>query len=469
MAVTWSKFRELIGIPYGEAVPGWHTQYPSDKEPGDQIDLVIGLDFGTAFTKIVIGETRRAYAIPFGDSAHPSNKYLLPGILTIGPAGDMSLGVGANGKLYTDLKMNILNGVVNDESFEAIVAFLALALRRARGWFLTKYRKTYELQKINWSVNVGLPTKQYHDEELNGLYNRIVRAAWHASTYEGSLTIDRVRASIQNDGGLINPEDVGTFPEFVAQVLGYVRSPARQDDLHLLVDVGAGTFDVAMFNVHKDRDGDRFPIFAGRVEQFGVQMLHRYRVGKARESGAALKDEHYVEGSADAKVASTLGLTRDELRRIDGPFIENLRQQIIAAKQDTHRRYPNSPRWRNDQGPKTVMPLFLCGGGARSELYATFTNNIVRDNLPCRLTQRTLGKPDRLVAPGVGAVNYDRLSVAYGLSHEQFDIGTIVPQHELDDLDHQAKNPENTTCPQCHGSGGPRGNDCTQCNGRGWV
>ena len=32
--------------------------------------LVIGLDFGTAFTKVVVGEQRVRYAIPFGQFAH---------------------------------------------------------------------------------------------------------------------------------------------------------------------------------------------------------------------------------------------------------------------------------------------------------------------------------------------------------------------------------------------------------------
>lgn len=61
------------------------------------------------------------------------------------------------------------------------------------------------------------------------------------------------------------------FPEFVAQVAVYARSPQRQDGLHLLVDCGAGTLDIATFNVGRQpgTNEDIYPILQSEVAPLG--------------------------------------------------------------------------------------------------------------------------------------------------------------------------------------------------------
>ena len=54
---------------------------------------------------------------------------------------------------------------------------------------------------------------------------------WKEKFYEQLLPDDRISA----------------FPEFSAQVTGYVQSPSRQEGLHATADVGGGTLDVTIF------------------------------------------------------------------------------------------------------------------------------------------------------------------------------------------------------------------------------
>ena len=58
-------------------------------------ELVVGLDFGTSCTKIVLRDPyrrRRAFAVPFDDSAaHSSSQYLLPSVLWVDEEGVASL------------------------------------------------------------------------------------------------------------------------------------------------------------------------------------------------------------------------------------------------------------------------------------------------------------------------------------------------------------------------------------------
>ncbi|MGH8162003.1 MAG: hypothetical protein ACRESR_07670 [Gammaproteobacteria bacterium] len=448
--------------PKGEpaAIPAYHTQYSGQAAGRETIQLVIGLDFGTAYTKVVIGERRRAYAVPFTDIARGGNPYLLPGVLTVAQDGRVRLGADSSGRRVSNLKMRILNGDTGDETLSLAVSFLALVLQHARGWFLNTHRQTYERYCLDWNVNVGLPTTHYQDQSLARFYKQMVTAAWHASTRSTPLDLAIVCDSFADDEDALSAEAVGAFPEFAAQINGYVRSPMRRSDLHLLMDVGAGTVDVAAFNVHQ-RDGDDvFPIFAGLVKHLGVQMLHKYRVEKlfpARSTDAP----EYNEGASDAEVAKSLGVPVDELRVVDRLFRKGLLEQVRAAVQLAKQKYPLSRRWEDG------VPFFLCGGGARAELYAGLAERMVRDSAPCPLARVDLPKPERLVAQGIHAGDYDRLSVAYGLSFGQFDIGEIVRTDDIGGTDPEP--PHGTACPDCNGTGGYMANSCNRCGGSGWL
>jgi len=58
------------------------TQFPDTSSHSPKQLLTIGLDFGTAFTKVVIGETRTSYAVSF-KCQNLENPYLLPCVLYI--------------------------------------------------------------------------------------------------------------------------------------------------------------------------------------------------------------------------------------------------------------------------------------------------------------------------------------------------------------------------------------------------
>lgn len=442
-------------------VPAHCTQYPGTADGNERIQLVIGLDFGTAYTKVVVGERRRAYAVPFTGVSHQSNPYLLPGVLTVADDGRAKLGTEGSGRQASDLKMRILDGDTGDETLSLTVAFLALALRHARGWFLNTYRNTYEHYFIDWNVNVGLPTAHYQSEALVNFYQQLVKSAWHASTRPGPVNLELACDSFADDENALPEHAIGTFPEFAAQINGYVRSPMRRSDVHLLMDVGAGTVDVAAFNVHQNDDDDVFPILGSRVEQLGARVLDEHRA----KHGSQLGRHHDAENATDAEVCAQLGITTDELRDIDLPIRSAVLNQVREVVRMAKRKYPKSPHWT------TGVPFFLCGGGARVGLYKKLAERMVHDSAPCPLVKLGIPVPERLVAGEIGADEYDRLSVAYGLSFDQFEIGQIVPTEQIEDLEGQPRPIEGSgiQCIACNGTGGMMANSCTVCGGSGWL
>ncbi len=462
-----------------ENIPGYKTQYPGRTSRDLRQQLIIGLDFGTAFTKVVIGETRVSYAVPFSFPCSGDGEYLLPGVLSVGQDGECYLGENSGAiRRVSDLKMRLLQGDFSVSCQAEIAAFLALVFRYCRAWLLNEHRKTYEDRYLDWYINVGLPTDSYHDERLTNVYRSVVQAAWLASVLRGPITVELMQYVIEGRYGLdgesseeddnpnsrmIHPDAIGLFPEFVAQVTGYVRSPLRRPDLHALVDVGAGTVDVTVFNVHESDGEDRYPIFAKSVKPLGVQYLVMHRLRESRYDGGWQPEAQDIP-PPDLEFAVRVGLSNEAMRKIDYPFRKQVYQQIIDQLSYTKkRRYPKSRRW--DDG----VPMFLCGGGAKVKFYSQIITSMEEAGRPYKLTRVQLPKPDRLLAEGVSDDGYDRLSVAYGLSFDAFDIGEIQKADEVVDVIDGERTKRSSICSLCNGTGGPRGNDCSRCGGSGMI
>ena len=74
------------------------------------IQIVIGLDFGTSFTKVIVGESRVRYAVPFERYAVGENPTLLPSALSVmSDTGECTLGTDLTGGVqYDNLKMPLI-------------------------------------------------------------------------------------------------------------------------------------------------------------------------------------------------------------------------------------------------------------------------------------------------------------------------------------------------------------------------
>ena len=94
------------------------------------MDVTIGIDFGTATTKVVVNaEATRAYAVPF--SSNNENTYLISSALSASHH-TYSLFGDADGSKITGLKQSILDGNWDDDRIFPAVAFLGLIINYSR-------------------------------------------------------------------------------------------------------------------------------------------------------------------------------------------------------------------------------------------------------------------------------------------------------------------------------------------------
>ncbi len=453
---------EHAGLP-ALASSGIESQLTDD--PDNATDLIIGLDFGTSATKVVVRDAFAAtgvFPVPLNQGRPGIDGYLLPSrVFRTGEVYSLIQGTHR----ITDLKLGLLACKAPSPvtEFNDCCAFLALVMRRARGWMLSEHRDIYSRHALSWRLNLGLAARSYQDSATVSLFRRLAWAAANlaADAEAEAITVGKAdqyrRASLDvalgkhGGDGEFAWSDVDAIPEVSAQLQGFMSSARwdwRSRPVMMLVDVGAGTVDSALFHVQVPQGGQGvLTFYSSRVEPNGAMNLHRSRV----EWLQSLMPKGHEHADAVDYLAA-IGKPTDRLR----PIPESVRDylggyeiQLVGADVDEQFR---TGRYRtqvagsiNDakvgKGIPTAqlmrVPLLLCGGGSRMQFYGNIGEAINRTRgWDVSVETMRLPVPQDLVDTGWHADDFDRLSVAYGLSlagNGETTLGRIVRAIEVPD------------------------------------
>lgn len=418
----------------------------------DEREVVLGLDFGTSCVKAVVGDAAlgKAFAVPFCKSAGISG-FLLPSRLyQTGRVFSLEAGT----QVYRDLKLSLLASPSDPVLQQRVVAFMALVIRRARGWLLTEHAAIYRRTGIAWKLAVGLPTAQHHQSPLSELFERLAHVAWLAAGQPGDVTDISIQALLASElkrDDAPEAAEITVVPEIAAQIYGFVVSNSfdkQAPNLYLMADVGSGTVDSSLFRVKQGKGGRwDFEFYTSVVEPNGVSNLHRHRVNwwddaltKAGapqqlvadlEATKLITDQRFVTPESFSDYFSGVEVKlRDSVKSPDDEFF-NLRVLAQVQGKTLWRT------WKDNLLPQSSLaniPFFMCGGGVRMSYYQQLEARL--SSMPgytwLKAECWVMGVPDDLVADGVAEDDYDRLSVAYGLS--RLEVGKIVkalPQPKL--------------------------------------
>lgn len=438
-----------------------HQQQFEKSLEHNPLDVIIGLDFGTSSTKVIIHVPRftgnPAYAVPFGPFAHSSLEYLLPTRLYVGDNGSCQLGKGeGDWSAVTGLKNALMVGSGKEvetvqgpkrhvRALTAATAYLALVIRYARSWFLSEKREIFERYRIHWSVNMGLPAAIDDSPHLRTSFDTAFRAAWLLAGRNEPVTLAAAEKSCADFTKGLFPEHEMPFemmllPEVIAEVLGYSRSRFRREGLHFLVDVGASTLDVCSFNIMTQDGADKFPIFTADVKELGTTHLHRRRISGAVAGARAHADDthdthdplHPISSNLEDYVAPA-GELKSAVEAAQRDFVNDCQTTIQQTIVDVRRyRDPNSPHWSEN------IPLFFCGGAKQVACYREAVeplNDWIRSYVhSCQgVSIAELPKPESLEAD-IAEDAYHRLAVAWGLSQDSLNIGEYVRPSAIEDI-----------------------------------
>lgn len=402
--------------------------------------IQVGLDFGTSSTKAMWSRLNvpdsEVRAIDFGHELAGVPSYCLPSIAAFDSKGNLALGDTALRLLPEDgvpfalsrFKMLLAGGVDaryldarNKEMFDEhvraatgdegnctpeslTVVYLAFAMRRVRRRLEAELNRT----DLDLSFNTCVPVDQRANSAVFERFDRTTGAAErlerHAKDSESARSWLERAAGALTDGPLSADERrLFLVPEAVAGTAAYVASLRRDSGLHALIDIGAGTTDVSIFNLSlTQREGAISFWYSARSVPYGaghIEARLRHLMREAGRTGSLAEVRKALGGERDglADVAETL---REELDRI--------RRRTNDAWAEAYGHNKLQSAWTRER-----VKVFLAGGGALiPEAREVFSRSWVGwGPYPCH----RVPDPESYDSRRAGGP-FVRISVAYGLT-----------------------------------------------------
>lgn len=421
--------KHFFKFPEPWVAKGGNTQI-SDNNVNSFIDIYIGIDFGTSFTKAAIGLMDKVYPVDWQGISNFELRYLLPSEYCRFPDNSVFIGQHPEAdstSFKSDLKLPFINQKnPSTEEIEQASIFLALITRYIRAWTYHNFSNLVDKKNIRWHLNIGAPSNGLEDTKLKTTYLNLCKYAWDISNLESSHLVGKSNLNNHFEGLDLSSFEV--FPEFVAQMAGYMQSSQRIPGLHALIDVGGGTLDVVTYIVHQDEEKeDVFPFLVPKVEPLGTQMLNikRFEIKEVREQKLEIDElSPILDTSSFAKVAS---VSSEIVAKVDDDFSEKISQLITSVFSKTkNRRYRLSNAW------ETGVRTFFTGGGSNSTLYLNAIQK-AKSQSKGGLILTLLPKHPKLDKFIGDDRDYQRISVACGLAQDSLNLGKVRPAKEVKD------------------------------------
>lgn len=228
---------------------------------------------------------------------------------------------------------------------------------------------------------------------------------------------------------IIGKERIATLPGVVAQVYGCACSHTESEGLHLLIDVGAGTFNIATFDCGEaNADEVDCSLYSLAAESIGVCYLLKRRYENlqlADDEINLFKDIPDIHSFSQAH-----DLTDKEIKFADTLYSGDAAKLINKVLDETKTSYcPGSVFWESG------VPTVICGGGSHLEILETIQHSFENKPSPHKILAIGFGVPDDLMVENLPDQTFDRLSVAYGLSFPADKIINSVANDTLVDTE----------------------------------
>lgn len=347
------------------------------------LDIVIGLDYGTRFTKVAvgIGRDRRVWRDEL-------NVRLIPSIIYVADDGSVvsypdhpspgsdkieylkMLLAGGDEDIFRSIRPQVRGKSIKMLARPLAAAFLSGVVRAVRST-VARSRPDLMQRRVNWFLNVGVPVQ--HCNSNADAFKEVASVAFQwAQSRAKRMSIDELCQYYERTAVLVDKEisPASVVPELTAALHEFVRDPNCADDLYGLFDVGGGTIDGAIFRINRSGIGWPLRIHAARVDCAGSMAVSRTMLAEMFS-----KLPYYIEApllSADQIPKIALPLSNALSFKNNKSAREEI-QTLVATLIGKTRRHYNGQMFspRLDATARDTRPLrvFLSGGGANSAWY----------------------------------------------------------------------------------------------------
>lgn len=367
------------------------------------IEIIIGIDYGTRFTKVAIGREGQEPSVWKGSNAGP----LIPSIVHVTAAGDVlpwpdGAPVGAAKIEYLkmllaksddsifELPASLAGGQKRENVIKALGAlFLSEIIRRVR--MSEQAQPHLRNANIRWLVNVGVPVEHFDAPERDVFREVASIAVKWADAPPPDFKVAALARAYQETAAAIDRDNspASVFPELAAALTEYIRDPNRPEGLYYgFCDIGGGTIDGAIFRLHRTSGLPRLAILSASVAPYGTAAVARAVVGRL--------DGNFPADKMSALSARVEGLLTE--KQAPPPSPQEFPMRVLRTYdaesrgqiQNFLRGFVNEARLKRNvnghtfadpyTGDKIELRFFLAGGGAQSAWYRTALNLDPKDN-----------------------------------------------------------------------------------------
>jgi hypothetical protein len=356
----------------------------------------------------------------------------------------------------SDLKLRLIDAVERradtSDAETDLAIYVALLLNHSFAWFNHHTAANHRNRRCCWWLNVGFPAKRIEgNSRLAASYTRACTAAARAVDAAEPIRRSLLQRCLDsqpptNPAPRLAADRIHLYPEIAAQLAGYAYSPYRKDGPLLLLDIGAGTLDVSTLILHR-LDGEEVcsfhfcevvPLGAFRLYQETHKAMSGVAPGALLPPVSSSDDPYWLPPASPRELV----LPQSSLSHALESAFHTARAAFGARCLDTcqanfarFKAHLDEPFVSNNRRPPAFQKrvnFILSGGGSRAQFY----RNLYPDHLEERLLNLTSWQPDRTTrhnhqqglqriyftqpekfrASAIGATDFDRLSVAHGLS-----------------------------------------------------
>ena len=294
---------------------------PPPIAPG-RLRLIVGLDFGTYSTKILVRQSggKPAKVVLIDRPAPEYPAIVAPSLVRLA-GGKIFFGSDAHalteGKLYRYLKKELLPGVSWTRSGPhadvLVAAYLAWALGQTKQFCDYQYGAgTYDV-----IFHLAAPMANLEHPGLKNRYMKIASAAWMAVFEQGRDNIgsgepakpllEFIESMLAKNGAPAG--QIKLFPETIAPIVSLGRTGKLHDGIYMVVDMGSGTTELSVNEVQAAENKvicyydqsielgdlqfkDVIDIDA-RLEELLRELRRTWREGYEAAGASAGKSEHW--------------------------------------------------------------------------------------------------------------------------------------------------------------------------------
>lgn len=413
--------------------------------------LQVGLDFGTSATKVVYSQLGRrgSRVINFNHNLPNYPNYCLPSLGAIDDSGKLLLGIDAakflsdkewdlglqrfkvivagnhdlsfkdhlsHEKFYAYLKSRGYDTQFTPERLTAV--YIAYAMNKCRS--IIRRSPEYRNAELDIAFNICMPIDHIENNILNSVFEKIFSLAerierdWRKSGKD----FDPLGASydLENKSYKLG-ERVFAIPEAVAAMASYLISLRKEEGLHAIIDLGAGTTDVSICNLSILSGKSTSYWYAARNIPKGTINIERIIASFIKEGDkgplCTCCDVYNCFNTLRLNEFQSLGSDKKRKQLIASIFDEISR---LKKSREYYETWGSAYKHLKKQTEWEKVEIFLCGGGANlPHVEDVFSRPWWKNIQTKKYAVSRLPTPDDYDA-GESAAPFERMAVAYGLA-----------------------------------------------------